>query len=334
MPHKSSSGFLLCVLTCVRLQLFEAVAVCRAWRRAGKRLFFAQPWDACTTICHPLQLFSLVSSHPAHCCESSELAVRQTGLGHLIQHALAVHRLPWSRVGYVPEFTCHMYEAASALTRYQTHSYNCWVLYGAHCTLLYILVVQLPSRPGKLFDDMVPDGGDLGGAAAERDAGPSALLRWFVPRGGGSMCTRINKFSRWQWCLMGEILGAQRPSAMPGPSALLRCFVRREGGAVGDGGAVRFMLYHGMEHTEPKECKFLLAAKLTSRCGLWGFMGFWALGFKKIRGRCGTVFLCTALHAVPRHGAHRVQGVQVPAGRQADVPVRPLGFHGFLGHRV
>lgn len=60
---------------------------------------------------------------------------------------------------------------------------------------------------------------------------------------------------------------AQRPGAMPGPSALLRCFVRREGGSVGDGGAVRFMLYHGMEHTEPKECKFLLAAKLTSRCG-------------------------------------------------------------------
>ena len=55
---------------------------------------------------------------------------------------------------------------------------------------------------------------------------------------------------------------------MPGPSALLRCFVRREGGSVGDGGAVRFMLYHGTEHTEPKECKFLLAAKLTSRCGL------------------------------------------------------------------
>lgn len=46
----------------IALQLFEAVAVCRAWRRAGKRLFFAQPWDACTTICHPLQLFSLVTS--------------------------------------------------------------------------------------------------------------------------------------------------------------------------------------------------------------------------------------------------------------------------------
>jgi hypothetical protein len=34
---------------------------------------------------------------------------------------------------------------------------------------------------------------------------------------------------------------------------------------MGDGGAVRFMLYHGLEHTDPKECKFLLAAKLTSR---------------------------------------------------------------------
>ena len=64
------------------------------------------------------------------------------------------------------------------------------------------------------------------------------------------------------------MVSAQRPGAMPTPSALLRCFVRREGSSVGDGGAVRFMLYHGMEHTEPKECKFLLAAKLTSRCGL------------------------------------------------------------------
>ena len=60
----SKSCSLLCILTCVLLQLFEAVAVCRAWRRAGKRLFFAQPWDACTTICHPLQLFSLVTPAP------------------------------------------------------------------------------------------------------------------------------------------------------------------------------------------------------------------------------------------------------------------------------
>jgi len=53
------------LLTVLRAaQLFEAVAVCRAWRRAGKRLFFARLWDVCTTICHPLQLFSLVRRPP------------------------------------------------------------------------------------------------------------------------------------------------------------------------------------------------------------------------------------------------------------------------------
>ncbi|BDA50150.1 Tubby-like F-box protein 9 [Coccomyxa sp. Obi] len=38
--------------------LFQVSAVCRAWRRASKRVFFSQPWDSCTTLCHPLQLFS------------------------------------------------------------------------------------------------------------------------------------------------------------------------------------------------------------------------------------------------------------------------------------
>jgi len=54
-------------------QLFEAVAVCRAWRRAGKRLFFARLWDACTTICHPLQLFSLVRCLPARLPDTGAL---------------------------------------------------------------------------------------------------------------------------------------------------------------------------------------------------------------------------------------------------------------------
>ncbi|CAL8465340.1 g4875 [Coccomyxa elongata] len=37
---------------------FQVSAVCRAWRRASKRIFFTQPWNSCTTLCHPLQLFS------------------------------------------------------------------------------------------------------------------------------------------------------------------------------------------------------------------------------------------------------------------------------------
>ena len=40
--------------------LFQISAVCRAWRRASKRIFFSRPWDSCTTLCHPLQLFSTV----------------------------------------------------------------------------------------------------------------------------------------------------------------------------------------------------------------------------------------------------------------------------------
>lgn len=102
----------------------------------------------------------------------------------------------------------------------------------------------------------------------------SALTRWPVPhllsspaaRGAwGRRCACVNEV-RWVRRLSRACrAAAQRPQALPGPSALLRCFVRREGGGMGDGGAVRFMLYHGLEHTDPKECKFLLAAKLTSR---------------------------------------------------------------------
>lgn len=75
-----AADLLVCALTYAPCQLFEAVAVCRAWRRAGKRLFFAQPWDACTTICHPLQLYSLVSRKPMGCHDCWELVIKQTGL--------------------------------------------------------------------------------------------------------------------------------------------------------------------------------------------------------------------------------------------------------------
>ncbi len=44
--------------------LFQISAVCQAWRRASKRIFFSRPWDSCTTLCHPLQLFSTVSPNP------------------------------------------------------------------------------------------------------------------------------------------------------------------------------------------------------------------------------------------------------------------------------
>ena len=45
--------------------LFQVCAVCPSWREIGKRVFFSQPWKSATLLCHPLQLFTTVST-PVH----------------------------------------------------------------------------------------------------------------------------------------------------------------------------------------------------------------------------------------------------------------------------
>ena len=49
------------------------------------------------------------------------------------------------------------------------------------------------------------------------------------------------------------------------PGGLLRCFVRRQQGTERNGGT-KFFLYMGADHTQPSQCKFLLAALFISRC--------------------------------------------------------------------
>jgi hypothetical protein len=50
---------------CCRVQnLFVAASVCKAWRRLGLRMFWNQPWESPSAICHPVQLFGLVSLPP------------------------------------------------------------------------------------------------------------------------------------------------------------------------------------------------------------------------------------------------------------------------------
>lgn len=41
--------------------MFPACGVCSGWRAAGRRLFFASPWQEGGTISHPAGLFLLVS---------------------------------------------------------------------------------------------------------------------------------------------------------------------------------------------------------------------------------------------------------------------------------